>query len=61
MINQVLSYLSGLSDQVQTPPVFSAHAPQVQGVQHATVVAPLMDGSLEGHVFFIYYLDYNDR
>ena len=29
MINQVLAYLSGLSDQGQTPPVFSAPAPQV--------------------------------
>ena len=27
MINQVLAYLSGLSDQGQTPPVFSARAP----------------------------------
>ena len=27
MINQVLTYLSGLSDQGQTPPVFSAPAP----------------------------------
>ena len=27
MINQVLDYLSGLSDQGQTPPVFSAPAP----------------------------------
>ena len=47
MINQVLTYLSGLSDQGDTPSVFSAPAPQVQGVQHATVVAPLMDGSLK--------------
>ena len=29
MINQVLAYLSGLSDQGQTPPVFSAPAPPV--------------------------------
>ena len=28
MINQVLPYLSGLCDQRQTPPVFSAPAPQ---------------------------------
>ena len=28
MINQVLAYLSGLSDQGLTPPVFSAPAPQ---------------------------------
>ena len=47
MINQVLIYLSGLSDQGQTPLVFSAPAPQVPGVQHATVVAPRMDASLE--------------
>ena len=47
MINQVLAYLSGLSDQGQTPPVFSAPAPQVPRVQHAAVVAPHMDASLE--------------
>ena len=35
IIIQVLAYLSGLSDQGQTPPVFSAPAPQVPGVQHA--------------------------
>ena len=51
MINQVLTYLSGLSDQGQTPPVFSAPAPQVQGVKHATVVAPRMDASLEVDTF----------
>ena len=51
MINQVLTYLSELSDQGQTPPVFSAPAPQVQGVQHAAVLAPLMDGSLEAGMF----------
>ena len=33
MINQVLAYLSGLSNQGQTPPVFSAPAPQVSEVQ----------------------------
>ena len=33
MINQVLAYLSGLSDQGQTPPVFSAPAPQAPEVQ----------------------------
>ena len=43
MINQVLAYHSGLSDQGQTPPVFSAPTPQVPGVQHAVVVPPLMD------------------
>ena len=32
MINQVLAYLSGLSDQGQTPPVFSAPAPQLPEV-----------------------------
>ena len=47
MINQVLAYLSGLSDQGQTPPVFSAPAPQVPGVQHAAAVAPRMDASLK--------------
>ena len=47
MINQVLAYLSGLSDQGQTPLVFSAPAPQVPEVQHAATVAPRMDVSLE--------------
>ena len=47
MINQVLAYLSGLSDQGQTPPVFSAPAPQVPEVQHVATVAPRMDASLE--------------
>ena len=51
MINQVLTYLSGLSDQGQTPPVFSAPAPQVQGVQHAADVATQMDASLEVGTF----------
>ena len=51
MINQVLAYLSGLSDQVQTPPVFFAPAPQVQGVQHAAAAAPRMDASLEVGTF----------
>ena len=51
MINQVLAYLSGLSDQGQTPPVFSAPAPQVLGVQHSAVVAPRMDASLEVGTF----------
>ena len=49
MINQVLAYLSGLSDQGQTrqtPPVFSAPAPQALEVQHATTMAPRMDASL---------------
>ena len=47
MINQVLAYLSGLSDQGQTPPVFSAPAPQVPEVRQAAVEAPRMDASLE--------------
>ena len=51
MINQVLTYLSGLSDPGHTPPVFSAAAPQVQGVQHKVVVAPRMDASLEVGTF----------
>ena len=33
MINQVLAYLSGLSDQGQTPLVISASAPQGPEVQ----------------------------
>ena len=47
MINQLLAYLSGISDQGQTPPVFSAPAPQVPRVQHATAVTLRMDASLE--------------
>ena len=47
MINQVLAYLSGLSDQGQTPPVFSAPAPQVLEVQPAATGTPRMDASLE--------------
>ena len=47
MINQVLAYLSGLFDQGQTPPVFSAPAPHVPKVQHAATMAPCMDASLE--------------
>ena len=47
MINQVLAYLSGLSDQGQIPPVFSVPAPHVPGVQHAAVVAPRMDAPLD--------------
>ena len=47
MINQVLAYLSGLSDQGQAPPVFSAPTPQAPGVQHAAAMAPRMDASLE--------------
>ena len=51
MINQVLTYLSGLSDQGQTPLVFSAPAPQVQGGKHAAAMAPDMDASLEVGTF----------
>ena len=51
MINQVLAYLSGLSNQGQMPPVFSTPAPQVPGVQHAAAVAPRMDASLEVGTF----------
>ena len=51
IINQVLTYLSGLSDQGQTPPVFSALAPQVPRVQYVAVVAPRMDASLEVGTF----------
>ena len=51
MINQVLTYLSGLSDKGQTPPVLSVPAPQVPGVQHAAAVAPHIDASLEVGTF----------
>ena len=51
MINQVLAYLSGLSYQGQTPPVFYAPAPQVLGVQHEAIVAPRMDALLEVDMF----------
>ena len=51
MINHVLTYLSGLSDQGHTPPVFSAQATLVEGVQNAVVVAPRMDASLEVGTF----------
>ena len=47
MINQVLAYLSGLTDQGQTPPVFSAPAPQVPEVRQAAAEAPHMDASME--------------
>ena len=47
MMNQVLAYLSGLSYQGQTPPVFSAPAPQVPEVQHAAIMAPRMDVPLD--------------
>ena len=45
MINQVVAYLSRLSDQGQTPPVFSAPVPQVPRVPYAAAVAPRMDAS----------------
>ena len=51
MINQVLAYLSGLSDQGQAPPVFSVPTPQVPEVQHAATMAPRMDSSLEIDTF----------
>ena len=47
MINQVLAYLSGLSDQGQAPPVFSSPTPPVSEVQHAATMAPRMDASLD--------------
>ena len=40
MINKVLAYLSGLSDQGQAPPVFSAPTPPVSEVQHAAIWFP---------------------
>ena len=51
MINQVLAYLSGLSDQGQALPVFSAPTPQAPEVRHAATVAPRMDASLEIGMF----------
>ena len=51
MINQVLAYLSGLSDQGQVPPVFFAPAPQAPEVQHATTMAPRMDVPFEISTF----------
>ena len=51
MINQVLAYLSGLSDQGQTPPVFSAPEPQVPEVRQAAAEAPRMGASLEIGMF----------
>uniref|UniRef100_M1D803 Uncharacterized protein n=1 Tax=Solanum tuberosum TaxID=4113 RepID=M1D803_SOLTU len=61
MINRVLTYLSGLFDQGEAPPSFSALAPQVQGVQHAVVVVP-PHGCVLGnrHVSLIDYRAYND-
>ena len=47
MINQVLAYLSGLSDQGLAPPMFSAPTPPVSEVQHAATMAPRMDASLD--------------
>ena len=47
MFNQVLAYLSGLSDQGQAPPVFSAPTPPVSEVQHAATMAPRMEASLD--------------
>ena len=47
MINQVLAYLSGLSDQGQAPLVFSAPTPLVSEVQPAATMAPRMDASLD--------------
>ena len=51
MINQVLAYLSGLSDQGQAPLVFPTPAPQAPEVQHAATVAPRMGASLEIDMF----------
>ena len=59
MINQVLAYLSGLSYQGQTPPVFSAPVPQAPEVQHEATMAPRMDVPLEIGTFP--YLTTGDR
>ena len=47
MIHHPVAYLRRLSDQGQTPPVFSAPAPQGPEVRQAAVEAPRMDASLE--------------
>ena len=47
MINHVLAYLSGLTNQGKTPLVFCAPAPQGPEVQHAATAAPRMDVPLE--------------
>ena len=46
MINQVLAYLSGLSDQGQAPPMVSAPTPPVSEIRHAATMAPRMDAPL---------------
>ncbi|XP_055814099.1 uncharacterized protein LOC129883465 [Solanum dulcamara] len=46
MIHQVLTYLTGLSDQGQAPP-----APHIPGVQHAAVMAPRITASLGTSMF----------
>ena len=51
MINQVLAYLSGLTYQGQTPPVFSAPAPQVPEVRQAASEGPRIDASLKVRTF----------
>ena len=51
MINQVLTYLSGLSYQGHTPLVFSAPPHKDRGAHHAAIVAPRMDASLEVGMF----------
>ena len=61
MINQVLAYLSGLSDQGQAPPVFSAPTPPVSEVKHAATMAPRMDASLDIDVSTSHYKAYNDK
>ena len=50
-IDQVLAYISGLSDQGQAPPMFPTPAPQAPEVQHAATVAPRMDASFEIGMF----------
>ena len=62
MINQVLAYLSWLSDQGQARPVFSAPTPPVSEVQHAATMAPRMDASLDIGTFPTSdYWAYNDK
>ena len=61
MINQVLAYLSGLSDQGQTPPVFSAPAPQAPEVQHAATMAPHGCSIGNKHISLSDYRACNDK
>ena len=51
MINQVLTYLSGLSNLGHPSKHFCAPVTQVLGVQYTTIVSPNKDASLETSMF----------